>query len=138
MFKTIFKAAVVIAPASFANAETLPEQSADFQTNYNQAIKDYNARPAAASCSATAHDLTKNSKYRYDRFGFTQADYDAAELKRCEHSGTVTVKLNGEARQRTDDHAWQPVAVECKTGKDKVRSIAVMMRRSPPSNKHSG
>lgn len=138
MFKTIFKAAAIIAPASFANAETLPEQSADFQTNYNQAMKDHNARPATASCSATAYDLTRNSKYRYDRFGFTQADYDAAELKRCEHSGTVTVKLNGEARQRVSDHAWQPVAVECKVSKKDVRSIAVMMRRSPSPNKHSG
>ena len=60
----------------------MPKQSADFKANYNLAINDSKAKPETALCSATAHDLTKNKKYKYDRFGFTQADYDAVQLNR--------------------------------------------------------
>lgn len=135
MFKTSFKSSAVfislVALTSFANAEALPKRSSDFKGNYETAIKDNKADEATALCSATAHDLTKNKKYQYDRFGFTQADYDAALLNHAKDTATkgstkqTIVKLNGEARKRSNNTGWDKVTVQCKVQKNKIESITV-------------
>lgn len=129
MLKISFKASAVILSllslSSFAAAEKLPAQSSDFKTNYNLALTDSKAKPETALCSATAHDLTQNKKYRYDRFGFTQADYDAVVMKHTGTKGTVNVQLKGEARLRKGSTEWDKVTVDCVVGSNKVQSISV-------------
>lgn len=126
-----FKASVVIVSligsSSLVQAEAVPKQSSDFKANYNLAINDSKAKPETALCSATAHDLTKNKKYKYNRFGFTQADYDAAQLNR--NNGNVTVRLSGEARQRNGSAAWDAITVDCSVSKNKVRSVSVTVKK---------
>lgn len=133
MLKSSFKASVILVSlvsfASFASAEKIPKQSRDFKGNYTIALTDSKAKPETALCSATAHDLTKNKKYKYDRFGFTQADYDAVTLNSATGNGTTTVKLNGEARLRTGATTWDTIAVECVVSKNKVRSISVAVKK---------
>ncbi len=132
MLKTSYKASAVIFTllglSTFASAEKLPKQSPDFRANYKIAVNDNKAEPPVALCSATTHDLTKNKTYKYDRFGFTQKDYDAVQTSRND-SGTVTVKLGGEARQRNGSAAWDPVTVECTISKSRLRSIAVILKK---------
>ncbi|WOC14905.1 BspC domain-containing protein [Pseudochrobactrum sp. MP213Fo] len=133
MFKTCLKASAVVltlsALSSAALAEKLPKQSTDFKGNYDIAIKDNNAKPETALCSATVNDLTKNTKYKYDRFGFTQADYDAAILSQANGSALTTVKLSGEARPRNGATNWDKVTVVCTVNKKSVRSVAVTVQK---------
>ena len=133
MLKTTFKASAVIASlislSSFAHAEKLPKQSPDFKANYNLAINDSKAKPATAQCSATVHDLTKDKKYKYDRFGFTQADYDAVTLNKTTGNGATSVQLTGEARLRSGGTAWEPITVKCVVSKNKVQSISVTVKK---------
>lgn len=119
----------LVSLSTFAQAEKLPKASPDFKPNVELAIKDNKASKETALCSSTAHDLTKNKKYKYDRFGFTQADYDAVKLSRIGDSGMTTVKLNGEARLRTGGTAWDTITVECAVGKNAVRSISVTVKK---------
>ncbi|WP_439272729.1 BspC domain-containing protein [Pseudochrobactrum sp. HB0163] len=132
MLKTTYKSSAVffmlLGLSTLAAAETLPKQSPDFKANYKIAINDNKAAPAVALCSATTHDLTRNKTYKYDRFGFTQGDYDAVKTSR-NANGTTTVKLSGEARQRSGDTGWDSVTVECTVSKNKVRSISVSLKK---------
>lgn len=133
MLKTSFKASAVILAlsslTSFAAAEQLPKQSRDFKANYNIAINDNKAKPETAYCSATAKDLAKSKNYKYDRFGFTQAEYDAVTLKRSADNNSTTVTLNGNARQRVAGVQWDDIMVECTISKNKVRSIFVTVKK---------
>lgn len=121
--------AALITFSTLAAAENLPKQSSDFIGNYNIAIKDNKARPETALCSATAHDLTKNKKYTYDRFGFTQADYNAVTLQSTNKSAKFNVKLNGEARLRSGEMQWMPITIECVVANNKMQSISVTAKK---------
>lgn len=119
----------LVSLSTFAQAEKLPKQSSDFKRNVELAIKDNKASKETALCSSTADDLAKNKKYKYDRFGFTQANYDAVKLNRVGDSGITTVQLNGNARPRISGAAWDNITVECAVGKNAVRSISVTVKK---------
>lgn len=136
--KTIKSSAVLfsfIALSSFAHAEALPKRSPDFKANFELAIKDRKADTATALCSATAYDLTKNKKYKYDRFGFTQEDYDAVLLSHADDAETkgdtnpTMVKISGEARKRNGSAKWDKVTVQCHILNNKINSISVTLKK---------
>lgn len=116
----------MISFTSYSQAEKLPKQNPDFKQHVELAIKDHKAKIETALCSATTHDLTDSPKYRYDRFGFTQDNFDKVKIQRIGDSGFKTITINGQARSRNSKEIkWDNVTVECSVGQNTVRSISV-------------
>ena len=134
MFKMSLKVSAAILSlvslSNFAHAEKTPKQSDDFKANVELAIKDNKANQQTALCTATAHDLTKNPNYRYDRFGFTQDDFDNVKLRRFGDSGLKHVIITGEARVRSGKEIkWDNITVKCAVDKNSVRYISVCLKK---------
>lgn len=112
---------------TLAYGEKLPKLSADYKANVEIALKDHKAQPAVAACVAASYELTKNKKYRYDRFGFTQQSFDQAMVKTTKSpaKAAIGITIQGEARQRNGAIDWDKITVQCSVKNNAVTALAV-------------